>query len=63
MKDDTSQQDIVRLLTILVKRDHVQSELIAEMGAVGFKPTRIAELLSTSPGTVNVTLSRLKKKN
>lgn len=63
MKEESHEVEIVRLLTVLVKRDHAQTELIAELAAVGFKPTRIADLLKTSPNTVNVTLSRLKNKN
>lgn len=63
MKDESCELDTVRLLTVLVKRDHAQTELIGELAAVGFKPTRIAEMLATSPNTVNVTLNRLKKKN
>lgn len=60
--NEQTQEDIVRLLTILAKREQRQSDLIAEMAAVGFKPSRIAELLNTTPNTVNVAINRLKKK-
>jgi DNA-directed RNA polymerase specialized sigma24 family protein len=37
-----------------------QSDAIADLGKAGFGPSRIAELLGTSAGTVNVALSRAK---
>ncbi len=61
--NEKTEQDVVRLLTILVKRERKQSDLISEMSSVGFKPTRIAELLDTTANTVNVALSRIKRKN
>ncbi len=54
-------QEIVGLLTILVKRDALQTTTIKEMGSVGFTPKRIAELLQTSPNSVSVTLHKSKK--
>ena len=57
-----TQKEIVMLLAILAKRGTLQSTLIQEMGAVGFSPKRIAELLDTTPNTVNVALSNARKK-
>jgi len=54
-------QEIVGLLTILVKRDALQTTTIKEMGSVGFAPKRIAELLQTSPNAVSVTLHKSKR--
>jgi len=39
----------------------MQSSLIRELNAVGFKPKRIAELLGTTPNTVSVALHQIKK--
>lgn len=57
-----TQKEIVMLLAILAKRGTLQSALIQEMGVVGFSPKRIAELLDTTPNTVNVALSNARKK-
>lgn len=56
------QKETVMLLAILAKRGTLQSALIQEMGAVGFSPKRISELLDTTPNTVNVALSNARKK-
>ncbi len=50
------------LLAVLVRRGTLQSTVIQEMGSVGFSPKRIAELLDTSAGTVNVALHHARKK-
>ena len=57
------QQDIARLLTVLVRRGVMQATLIKELDAVGFKPKRISELLDTTPNTVNVALHSIRKVN
>jgi len=57
-----AQRETVMLLAVLAKRGILQSALIQEMGSAGFAPKRIAELLDTSPNTVNVTLSLARKK-
>ena len=55
------QEEIVRLLALQVRRQfETQAEAIREFGKAGFGPTRIAELLGTTPGTVNVTLVKAK---
>lgn len=60
-KQEKLLEEIVGLLTILVKRDSLQSTTIKEMGSVGFSPKRIAGLLKTSPNAVSVTLHQAKK--
>lgn len=57
-----TQKEIVMMLTVLAKRGIVQSVLIQETNAVGFLPKRIAELLDTTSNTVNVALSKSRKK-
>jgi hypothetical protein len=54
--------ETVRLLAILV-RQHAesQSDAIVELHKAGFGPTRIAEFLGTTPGTVNVAVNRSKR--
>lgn len=56
-----AQKETVMLLAILVRRGTLQSTSIQEMGSVGFSPKRIAELLDTSPNTVNVALHHARK--
>lgn len=53
--------EIARLLALNVKRDRSLQIAIAEMESVGFRPTRIAELLGTSAKYVWVAISRTKK--
>lgn len=65
-KDDLDtaqlQDEIVRLLVMLVRKGEAQSTIIQQLGAAGFRTKRIAELLGTTPNTVNVTLQKAKKK-
>ncbi len=65
--DDDVRQDvqrIVRLLTIMVTKDlGQQKDKIALLSSVGFQPIDIAELIDTTPHTVNVTLSSMRKGN
>ncbi len=61
--DDQNFDELARLLAVLIKLQmHTQSEAILEMSRSGLGPTRIAELLGTTPNTVNVTLAKAKKK-
>jgi len=53
--------EMVRLLAIIAKRGMRQSELISELGQQGLSPTRIAQLLGTSPNAVSVTLHKMRK--
>ncbi len=53
------QEEIVRLLTIYLRRSaSSQTEAILELGRAGFGPKRIADLLGTTPNTVNVALAK-----
>lgn len=57
------QEEIVRLLALQIRmKFESQADAIRELGKAGFGPTRIAELLGTTPGTVNVTLAKAKGK-
>lgn len=56
------QEETVKLLVLLVKKDEVQQSMILKLSASGFKTTRIAELLGTTSNTVNVTIQKAKKK-
>lgn len=54
-------EEIVRLLTVQLRRDSVsQAQAIEELSKAGFGPSRIAELLGTTPNTVNVAISSAK---
>jgi len=60
--DRTEMDEIVRLLSLLVRLElGNQSLATLEMSKAGFSPSRIADLLGTTPGTVSVTLQRAKK--
>jgi DNA-binding NarL/FixJ family response regulator len=54
---------IVRLLAInLVKDLNVQKDKIIALSSFGLGPSEIAKLLGTTPNTVNVALSAIRKK-
>ncbi len=54
-----TQEEIVRLLVSELRaRFESQADAIRELDRAGFGPSRIAELLGTTPGTVNVTLTK-----
>jgi len=58
-----TQDEIVRLLAIQVRNQFEnQADAIRELSKAGFGPKRIAELLGTTPGTVNVTLAKAKQR-
>lgn len=62
--DDPVEQrldEMVRLLALLVMRDRPLQETIGEMSSLGFGPTRIAQLVGTSPGYAKVAADRAKK--
>lgn len=61
-KMDTG-EEMVRLMIINLRRTaSSQTEVIVELARAGFGQSRIADLLSTSPNTVNVTLNTAKKR-
>lgn len=54
---------IVRLLAVnMVKDLKVQKDKIVALSSFGFGPSEIAKLLGTTPNTVSVALSEMKKK-
>jgi hypothetical protein len=58
------QEEIVRLLATQIRLSFKsQSDAIRELSKSGFGPTRIAELLGTTAGTVTVTLAKSKKRS
>lgn len=57
-------EELVRLMAIeLRRRSQSQGEAILELSRAGFGPSRIAELLGTTPNTVNVTIQKAKKRS
>lgn len=63
MGEDQTIDDVARLLAVLVRESfETQSDAILAMSRTGMGPSRIAELLGTSPNTVNVTLQKAKGK-
>lgn len=54
---------VIRLLTVSIVKDmKTQTERILALSSSGFGPTDIAKLLGTTANTVNVTLSKARKK-
>jgi len=54
--------EVARLLTILIARDRSLQDTIADLSAVKFGPTRIAELTGTSHGYAKVAVDRARKR-
>jgi CRP-like cAMP-binding protein len=60
-KSTDTEQEIAKLLALLVRLQiGSQAEAIVELNKVGIGPSRIATLLGTTAGTVNVAISRAK---
>ena len=66
---DDSSTDIVhelrkisRLMAVTTLRDLNQRERIELLGTAGFAPREIADLIGTTPNTVSVELSKLKRR-
>lgn len=56
-------EEVSRLLATQIRLSLPnQAQAILELSRAGFGPTRIAELLGTSPATAKVTIARSKKK-
>jgi DNA-directed RNA polymerase specialized sigma24 family protein len=55
-------EEVVKLLALLARRGTSKASLIYELNELGFKPKRIAELLSTTPNTVSVALSTMRRR-
>jgi len=55
-------QRITKLLVLIATKDQAQKDQIATLSSIGFQPKEIANLLGTTPGTVSVTLSTIRKK-
>jgi hypothetical protein len=55
-------EDIAKLLAILVARDRSLQDAVGDLAGVGLKPTRVAELLGTTPGYAKVAADRARKR-
>jgi CRP-like cAMP-binding protein len=53
--------EVARLLALSIKRERGLQDVIVELDSVGIQQARIAELLGTSAGYVNVALTRAKE--
>jgi len=58
---DDRLNEIAKLLAVLISRDRSLQDAVGDLDAVGFGPKRIAELLGTTPGYVNVAAARIRK--
>ena len=54
--------EIARLIAILVSRDRSLQDTVDDLARAGFGPTRIAELVGTTPGYAKVAATRAKKR-
>jgi hypothetical protein len=54
--------EIARLLAIMVAGERSLQDAVADLSSVGFGPTRVAELLGTTPGYAKVAADRAKKR-
>lgn len=54
--------EVARLLAILVAGERSLQDAVGDLSTVGFGPTRIAELLGTTPGYAKVAADRAKKR-
>jgi len=52
---------LVKLTTLNVVKDKDYKEQVKLLSSVGLKPKEIADLLGTTPNSVRVTLSRIRK--
>ena len=52
---------LIRLVAIGICEGKVQKDQIALLASAGLQPKVIAEILGTTPGTVSVALSNLRK--
>jgi hypothetical protein len=66
--DENTQKSILHELKIIKKllaqnllSGTSQTKHISKLNSVGFQPKEIAEILGTTPNTVNVALNRLRK--
>lgn len=56
-------EEVARLLAIQIRLGLPnQTQAILELNRAGFGPTRIAQLLGTSPATAKVTIQKARKK-
>ena len=55
-------QKISRLMAVTSLRELTQRERIELLGTAGFPPREIADLLGTTPNTVSVALSKMKRR-
>jgi hypothetical protein len=53
---------ISKLLVLTATKEQTQKDSIVLLSRIGFEPKDIASLLGTTPGTVSVTLSVIKKR-
>jgi len=54
--------ELARLLALLVARDRSLQDAIADLSGAGFGPSRIAELIGTTPGYAKIAAARAKKR-
>jgi CRP-like cAMP-binding protein len=65
MSDDQAILDrldrLIRLLSTIATKDLAQKEQIALLSKLGFQPKEIADFIGSTPHSVSVRLSELKK--
>jgi DNA-directed RNA polymerase specialized sigma24 family protein len=62
-KKMSPEEEIVRLMVLQLRRTaRSQAEVIIELDKAGFGQSRIAELVGSTPNSVNVALNKAKKR-
>jgi len=60
----SSQLDkLIRLVSMIATKDMSQKQQVAQLSKAGLQPKDIADLIGTTPHTVSVTLSDIKKQS
>jgi len=54
--------EIAKLVSISIAREGSLQDAVAALSGVGLKPTRVSELLGTTPGYAKVAADRAKKR-
>ena len=58
----TRLDEIAKLITVSIARDRSLQDAVDDLDTIGLRPTRVAELLGTSPGYAKVAADRARKK-
>ena len=62
LRELTARMDaIIKILALTLPKELTQADKIVLLSDAGFQPKEIASILGTTPNTVSVTLSKMKR--